>query len=192
MNTELEPKTMPSFAEIAAGLQEHNFVISPSEIHGQLCAYICAGENMNGVAWLDAKQMQSQQALFMQLYQSSFDKINKFAFDFQLLLPDDDEVLSFRARALGEWCQGFMAGIGVANLDLASEDLSEEIKDALLHIEIISEIDYENISIDNDDERAFFEVAEYIRLAVLMLHAHISGVDENAFEMMPDPEDTIH
>ena len=190
--TDVKPtNAMPNFEDVAAGLREHNFLISPSEIHGQLCGYICAGENMNGVAWLDAAHMKNQQALFLQLCQTSFQKINEFSFDFELLLPDDDADLPFRAQALGEWCQGFLAGIGVAGLD-EDDALSEDSSDALMHIEAISEIDYENLMVDEKDERSFFEVQEYIRLSVLMVYANIAGVGESRLDMMPDVEDTIH
>ena len=191
MSTEQETLLMPSFDDIAAGLREHNVVISPSEIHGQLCGYICAGENMNGVAWLDASHMKNQKALFMQLYQASFQTISDFSFDFQLLIPDDECDIYLRAQALGEWCQGFLAGIGVAGLN-PEEDLSEETIDALMHVELISEIDYENLSVEEEDERSFFEVVEYIRLAVLMVYADMCSLDENKLDMMPNVGDTIH
>lgn len=191
MTIESTPQVMPDFDDLADRLRDQEVLLSPAEIHGQLCGYICAGEHMNGVAWLDPQHLQSQPALFMQLYQVSFQKINDFAFDFELLLPDEDTDLQLRAQALGDWCAGFLIGIGMSGMDIEGED-AEETVDALMHIEAIADIDYENLSMDNTDERAFLEVIEYVRLAVLMLHANIAGIEESKFDMMPAEDDIIH
>ena len=42
--------------------------------------------------------------------------------DFEMLLPEDDELIEERADALGAWCEAFLAGLGL------SGELSKDIK----------------------------------------------------------------
>lgn len=158
-------------------------LLTPAEAHGMICGFICAGHQMDGRSWLDLilgpvkdvdKNLVSGfKTILLELYQVSSETLQNMEFDFQLFLPPDEEPLQERAEALGYWCQGFllaMNNVGVNEDDLTSHDG----KEALNHILEISQLDYEMIEISEKDEEAYFEVMEYVRVAVLMIYSDIA------------------
>jgi uncharacterized protein YgfB (UPF0149 family) len=89
-------------------------------------------------------------------------------FGFELLLPAADEAVSERGEALLGWCRGFLGGFGLAAG--AAPPLTEESRDALADLGRIagSELSYED---PETDEEALEEVAEFVRVAALLLHS---------------------
>jgi len=169
--------------------------LSAAEAHGMLCGFICAGHNGHGQPWLahileptedgDVVAKEAAQGLF-KLYQFSSEQLHEMAFDFQLLLPAEDDGIAERAEALGQWCQGFMAGLGLAGLSI-KDGPSEFARDALLHFSEIAKIDYHDLVANEQDERAFEEVFEYVRMAVLTIFSEFSGTSK--FSAEDDEED---
>ena len=82
-----------------------------------------------------------------------------------LLLPSDDVPLAERAAALGEWCQGFLAGFGLNYRDNA---LSEEGKEVLQDLAAIAQVQ-DALEESDDGESDYMEVMEYLRVAPLLL-----------------------
>ena len=82
-----------------------------------------------------------------------------------LLLPSDDVPLAERAAALGEWCQGFLAGFGLNYRDNA---LSLEGKEVLNDLAAISQVQ-DALEESEDGEGDYMEVMEYLRVAPLLL-----------------------
>lgn len=149
---------------------------SGSELHGIMCGYLCAGAVSDGEAYLRAlmtnkNDMAMRVALFG-VYAVSQQQLLNFDFDFQLLLPEDDYSLAERAKAFSEWCEGFTQGITLAGIGY--EELQEdEAQEALQHLTEFAQLDYNNFSISEDDERALMEVTEYTRMAVLRIHGDL-------------------
>jgi uncharacterized protein YgfB (UPF0149 family) len=91
---------------------------------------------------------------------------------FRLMLPSDDEPLQQRTAALSEWCQGFMHGL------VAGGAADAGLQDDALVTSLISEIldDFSEItqatSVDDSEEseRAFFELAEYVRVSAQLIY----------------------
>jgi uncharacterized protein YgfB (UPF0149 family) len=96
-----------------------------------------------------------------------------------LLLPDSEEFLSVRAQALARWSDSFVCGF-VAVV----RELSEEERELLNDIAAISQLD-DGESVDAGDrnrselnnpenadanERDFFELCEYVRMAAMNLY----------------------
>jgi uncharacterized protein len=174
--------TLPSFEEVHLVLSYLNAEMDAAEMHGMLCGFICAGQKMDGSALLspilggigDSPSERKYQQVLIDVYDASVEQLKSMNFDFQMLLPDDDAPLPNRAEALGEWCQGFLAGLGLAQVKM-EEGKSKESREAMNHIAEISQIDYENLSICEEDEKAYAEVLEYVRMAVLMVFTELSG-----------------
>lgn len=94
-------------------------------------------------------------------------------------LPDDEESLEERTAALAQWCNGFLASIG-SGQDGRLKTLSEEAGEALADLgEIaLAEVDEAGFQADLDfeeEEQAFAEIVEYIRIAVLILREDLRG-----------------
>lgn len=150
--------------------------VSGSELHGVMCGYLCAGAIQEGEAYLRAfmpnnsgsKMREAALALFG-VYAVSQQQLINFDFEFQLLLPDEHAPLILRAQAFREWCDGYTQGLNMAGID-DSLLQDEETIEALEHLTEFAHLDYQSLSIGEEDERALMEVNEYTRMAVLRIH----------------------
>ena len=97
----------------------------------------------------------------------------------EIWLPEDEAPLQSRTRALGQWCAGFMAALGAGGEQTLS-GLSEEGQEALADISEIARADIgapEGVEESEEDEQAFAEIVEYLRIAVLILQEDLRGPD---------------
>lgn len=90
-------------------------------------------------------------------------------FGFYLLLPDDSRPLALRAEALGDWCNGFLAGLGLAGVN-RDQSLPEGVNEILRDFVEIAKVNFDVGDDDEDDEAAYMELVEYIRMGVLVIH----------------------
>lgn len=150
--------------------------LSGSELHGVMCGYLCAGATNAGETYLRALTVQKKDkairtaalALFG-VFAVSHHQMKNFDFSFQLLLPSEDAPLRQRAQAFGEWCDGFTQGMNLGGFSY--EQLpEEEAREAMRHITEFAGLDYQNLTVTEEDEKALVEVSEYARLAVLQLY----------------------
>ena len=107
--------------------------------------------------------------MFGQLFTDAQNSLESENFAINLCLPDDDHELHTRVEALGCWCKGFMYGLGLVG---EPEALKEpEIQDALNDLTKMM-----GLAIDpsdpEEDERAFHELVEYVRLVPAMIYQH--------------------
>ncbi len=89
---------------------------------------------------------------------------------FTVLVPED-RPLSERANSLGDWCQGFLYGLGVSQTDL---DLLDDI--AAEAVEAFSQI--ANAARGTEDsetvEQAYVELYEFIRVGVQVIFEDVN------------------
>jgi yecA family protein len=152
-----------------------------AEAHGLLCGITCAGGRVAGSTWLGyllgedntlgAAAQDCRDAL-TSLQQEILRQFNDDALGFALLLPDDDEPLALRTRALGQWCQGFLYGMalgGVRNDVPLPNDSAEIMKDFYE----ISHAGFPAEGTEDADEAAYQEIVEYVRMCVLLTHEEL-------------------
>jgi uncharacterized protein len=84
---------------------------------------------------------------------------------FRLLLPSEDRPLGERTRCLAHWCSGFLTGFGAAEPVIESE----EAGDALRMVEQIARAATDPESDQEEEESAYAELTEFVRVAVLLL-----------------------
>ena len=89
--------------------------------------------------------------------------------DFRPLLPTSDRPLEERTRCLANWCSGFMTGFGASFPSAAMDKQPPETKEALQMLEQISRAASDPESDSEAEETAFFELAEFVKIAALML-----------------------
>lgn len=85
--------------------------------------------------------------------------------DFKPLLPTDDRPLSERTRCLASWVSGFLAGFGAGAPELKNPDSSE----ALRLLEQIARAGTDPEADEEEQEQAFTELSEFVRVATLLL-----------------------
>lgn len=97
---------------------------------------------------------------------------------FEPLLPDDDADADVRATALAHWCEGFLHGLVSAKDNdevrqrLAAEPLDDIIKDLLQMTRATVGEDVD----DEDAERAYAELVEYLRVAAQLAYEELTDV----------------
>lgn len=165
---------LPPYSEIAQQVQQMSLGLDAAELHGSLCGLLSGGRLTDREHWLglaladpDAAAASAGGALD-QMYRASIEALSSPELGFALLLPDDDQPVSERGDALLAWCRGFLGGFGLAAG--AAPSLSEESSEALADIGRIaaSDLSYDDPAADED---ALEEVAEFIRVAVMLLHS---------------------
>lgn len=154
----------------------------PSEVHGILCGLLCAGPAADPELWMDLLlQDTDPQDLLLDdalahirsLQQLSLEQINDPTCNFHLLIPGEEYSLEDKIMALGDWCQGFLFGLnaaGVTDLESLPDDSHEIIKDMLEIGSIGLSYDYSD---NNDDENAFEQFVEYVRIGVLLIYEEL-------------------
>lgn len=165
-----EPE-LPAWADVAAAADRLALACSPAELHGALCGWLAAG-GADATAWpalvlanpaLPAPQPDD---VLDRLRRTSVAQLGDPDFGFQLLLPEGETTV-VRARALFSWCRAFLGGFGLA---VAGKPLSEEAQEALRDLASLGAAQVD-ASDDGSDEDALVEIEEYLRMAVLLLHA---------------------
>ena len=112
--------------------------------------------------------------LLAAIYELSRDQLTSSNFEFEPLLPDEHQVLAVRSLALGEWCTGFLFGLTMAggvSLDTLPPDSREVVGDLSTFAHIRS-----TDSEDEDEEAAFLELVEYIRVGVMLISEELYTV----------------
>ncbi len=94
---------------------------------------------------------------------------------FWMLLPEDTAPLAERTRALASWCKGFLLGLlgPTENGHAAFADEARELIDDLLAISEVAEVDgagAETVDDQESEERALFEIQEYVKVAAQYLY----------------------
>ena len=160
------------YAAFAALLSSAGHPVSPAELHGLLLGRSCAGAGFDADAWLlDAADLLGgepqdnvRQAL-IGLQEMVKGELSGSDITLVLLLPADDAPLAERAKALGQWCQGFLHGFGV---NAGGLELSTDAKEVLQDLAAISQVQ-SALEESEDGESDYMEVMEYLRVAPLLL-----------------------
>lgn len=175
---------LPDYQQVSEALSHASAVISPSEAHGILCGLFTVGKtnDIDGMVWVQSMTSggfeesldlcESKLKVLGELFNKTKEMFAKMEFNFEALLPDDEQDLALRAEELGCWCEGYLSGLGLGDINL-NELKSPEVQDQLSKLSEISQIDYENIDITEADEQAFTEVSEFLRVVVMSLHLEV-------------------
>jgi uncharacterized protein YgfB (UPF0149 family) len=168
---------LPDFEKVATVLSGED----PAEIHGLLCGLVCAGAAVDGDDWRtrlepelfrDDLQILATEAFLNELFAITLSQLNSDDFNFSLLLPDDEVLLSQRARALSGWCQGFLSGLGLGGME-KSQALPAAVQEFLRDLVAIAQLDCELSEADEVEEQSYIELVEYVRIGVLLVNQEL-------------------
>lgn len=176
-----------TFAEVARVLEGLDSSVQAAEAHGCLVGALCTSPDYPMARWLeeiipDAEQRVDEESLqpLRLLYADTLNALRGEDMEFEALLPDDDIPLAARAGGLSQWCQGFLYGFGTGQVDspaLKREELPSnvnEILNDLTHIGRAS-VEIEGDGNENEEE-AYAEVVEYVRVGVQLIHDELIPV----------------
>lgn len=178
-----------NYAMLQAALRDSQLSIDPGDLHGSLIGYLCGGGSADAKHWLDALELGPADAsiapqaaalpgaLVEQLYADCNAWLADPELKFEPLLPPDAAPLHERAAALGQWCRGFLGGLGLAGAGHAAA-LSPDANEILRDFASIAatRFEYENAE---EDEGALIEVVEFVRVGTLLLHAELHAAPQS-------------
>lgn len=168
---------------------------SPADLHGMVCGVICGGAGISldvlATRLLDLVGVPAAQRAELTTHLARFideagAALAREELDFQLLIPDDDDsALAARAMALGQWCQGFLAGFGTSGREAGpggqngSESQEDDVTTVLKDFAAIAQVDFDVDDLD-EEEWHFFRIREYVRMGVLSVFLDRTGVPGQA------------
>ncbi|TNF36468.1 MAG: hypothetical protein EP312_01115 [Gammaproteobacteria bacterium] len=162
------------YESLAVALANAGSVSSPAELHGYVAGSCCAADAPEPVTLcqqlaghLDISPEQLASAVDLGEWISHIEAgLASPELGFYPLLPDDEESLEQRVVALGQWCEGFLAGYAL-RVGSSGQTPNAETQEILADLVAISRI---GVPDDGDDEETdFMEVVEYLRMAAMSL-----------------------
>ena len=163
-----------NFEALAEQLSHLGTLTTPAELHGFLCGRLSGGARYEEEDWLvsayeflnPANPIESEhRAELVNLYHQVLTQLQDHQLGFSPLMPDDDCELTLRLAALGQWCHGYLNGFGTSGLANNTE-LSGETAEALRDFAAFVQLDQDSED-DQDAERDYLEIVEYVRVAAL-------------------------
>jgi len=191
----MSPDPLPDFQDVLHLSRGNLDAAELSECHGILCGMICGESGQTAADFMS--QLSSLQLTvdtdsvlqdaLIEVFNSTTQQLADEELRFNLWLPDDDRPLDERTESLAQWCTGFLAGIGLGG---PLQSLSEEAAEALADLRQIARAgfslradDESESSVDEENEQAFCEIVEYVRVVTLILREELRG---------PGADDRIH
>jgi uncharacterized protein len=175
-----QTNTSLSFEAINEALAISSSPIQAAEAHGLICGIICVSPENITSSWqkliLGSETNTQSLQILQDLYIESLKQISEFSFEFALTLPNDNLDINIRTEALGLWCQGFLTGLRQAKTPIEN-GASEEVIDALNDLTEIAQVNSGNIEESPEDETAYMELVEYVRLVALMIFHELKTAD---------------
>jgi uncharacterized protein YgfB (UPF0149 family) len=180
-----EAPILPNYDDVDSLLKQANARLDAAGAHGLLCAFICAKPGQSTTKeWetlilgdlTEAKK--NAGVLLEELYELSYHLLSEFSFEFMLLLPDDSVDINQRAELLGLWCQGFLVGLEKCGISLHNHP-QNDVTDALNDIIEIAQVSFGDITDSEEDETAYLELLEHVRLSALMIFCELNDKGSN-------------
>lgn len=191
----MPPDALPDFRHVL--LLSHGGLNAAelAECHGVLCGMICgesghtAADFLSHLATLELT-VEADSVLhdaLTEAFHSTMQQLADEELRFNLWLPDDEQPLAERTQSLAQWCTGFLAGIGLGG---PLQSLSEEASEALADLQQIARAGFSlqaddagEVAPQEENEQAFCEIVEYVRVVTLILREELRG---------PGEDDQIH
>lgn len=172
-----------SYERVERRMASADIESSGAEVHGILCGLICAGNENAQACWF-AELFEQERAsdllvrecadLLRKLHDQTQSAVRGPGLGFSPFLPEEDKPLKLRAAAVGDWCQGFLYGLGVAGIPSA-HSFSSETQEALNALSEITRMDLDGLRGSEEDEEALMELAEFIWVAAMLVHSELAA-----------------
>lgn len=185
---------LPPFDDIDLALEDLGAAQGAAGVHGLLSGLACAGGRLSPARLrsllADELDADPGEDLFREL--AAIDRVLRRQLldeelGFELLLPDEDVPLAMRVKAMAEWCDGFLAGFGTGSGNRRDADLSEDVRSLLASIGDISRAELGDDESDEEAERDYMELVEYLRIAALTVYTEIAMPGDEAKALPPGP-----
>ncbi len=173
---------LPDYLTTFDAMRRAGLSFSPSEAQG-IAAGLLAGDIADpGRHWADALYADfaegdalatEARTLLDQVYQATVAQLADTGFGLALWLPGEAVAAEGYdvTEGLRDWVQGFLYGFGLAGEQASRERLGDEGREALHDLYEIGRLAIPEGPLDEEEQQALAELEEYIRVAVMTLHA---------------------
>lgn len=184
--------TPHDYAEIQRTLSASHALADPAEAHGTLAGALCALGPYRLEDWLaeilpDGAGAGPTDPVLETLYAATVSSLSGADMDFDLLIPDDEQPIEERTRALTCWCTGFLYGLGIngaADPQRLPGDLGEILRD-------MTEITRAGVDATDSleaNESALAELVEFVRVGVQLVFDELQPLRDRE----PPPRPVLH
>lgn len=162
-----------SYADIQQALSQAHSHTEAAEAHGTLAGCLCATTNYRFEDWLqeilpDGEADPHITAPLREVFLATANALDSADMAFTPLLPGDEKPIRERAEALGQWCQGFLYGLGASSLPDA-RSLPGEVGEVVRDFTEITRVGVDVDDSDESNESAYAELVEFVRVGVQLL-----------------------
>lgn len=179
----MSSETLPTYNDLSAALDQTAIKMNASQVHGLMCGLSLLGTAKSS-AWEELilgkeKASKPLDALLKSLYTVTQNQLTSTLFEFEMVLPDDEAPLPERAECLTLWCQGFLTGMKIVDIPIEGRkpsDMTEAINDLIE----IAKMNYEQVVATEEDEVAYTELVEYVRMAVILIYQETMGKSDQS------------
>jgi yecA family protein len=176
--TNMKQTSLSNYEELDKALHNTTLKLHPSQVHGIICGIFC-GEP-GSMIWKELvtqdEESSDTENMLQNLYTVIIKQLNDFLFEFQLLLPPDSEDLPKKAESLTLWCQGYLTGLKLTHVQIENREQSE-MTEAINDLIEIAKMNYDYVVASEEDEVAYVELVEYVRMAVIVIYQDLRDVD---------------
>ncbi len=166
------------YAILATQMDRAGVAFSPAEAHGLLCGLLAVNPTMSTESCVaeiigDKDRGEDELSILGRLLIALVTEVRNGLQDenlgFQLFLPAYERSLQSRVGSLARWCDGFIAGIGLAGLDeKRRRTLPAVVEEFLNDLGEIVRVEPEVLE-NEEAERNYAELLEYVRMGVLLV-----------------------
>ncbi len=161
------------YPEIERLLADSRALTDVPEAHGTLAGALCAAADYRFEDWLreiyaEGKTSNDARDRLEALFEHTRRALAAGQMQFDVMLPGDELPIADRAIALGQWCQGFLYGLGtspIPDVDALPEEVSEIVRD----LTSITQVAVDERETDEANEEAFTELVEFVRVGAQLL-----------------------
>jgi uncharacterized protein len=155
---------------------------SLAAIHGLVTGLLCSGNPEADPE--DVGQLLQPPQIFsnlirkflQQLANVSKEQLSSPEYEFEPLLPPDENTLPERVVALAEWCDGFTVGFAAAYF-LPESRLGAEVREILADFAQFAGMADSVNDLSDQDEVDYMELVEYVRMAAIMVYQQLAESD---------------
>jgi hypothetical protein len=174
--------TSRTFDELQRALVQSRALADAAEAHGTLVGSLCASR-CSLADWLaeilpEGRAEHAAADSLRAVFDSTAGALLDGTLAFTPLLPADDTPIVARTLALGEWCQGFLYGLGTGVAVPEASQLPGETAEVLRDMTEITHVDVDPADGAESNEAAYAELVEFVRVGVQLLFDQLQSLRE--------------
>ncbi len=148
------------------------------EAHGTLAGALCAAADYGFDDWMseiypEGRPTDAARPQLLALFEGTRHALALGQMQFAALLPGDDAPIGDRASALGQWCQGFLYGLGSRPLPDA-DALPEQVGEIVRDLTSITQVGVDDSESEESNELAYLELVEFVRVGAQLLFEELA------------------